>query len=139
MHEVHARRGHQCSIASGCLATLRESALDEKRRFAWKAAVSPRPLSGPIILLVVAPVLHRLPRVHRFTVRVRGQDVDVNRLVGDLEAAGIMVGKFAGEPPEAEHVLAQLDAENAQEAKAHVREALPPEGDYTVDEPVQID
>ena len=50
-----------------------------------------------------------------------------------------MVGKFAGEPPEAEHVLAQLDAENAQEAKAHVREALPPEGDYTVDEPVQID
>jgi hypothetical protein len=78
-------------------------------------------------------------RVHYFTVRIRCQDFDVNRLVGDLGAAGIMVGKFAGEPPEAEHVLAQLDAENAQEAKAHVREALPPEGDYTVDEPVQID
>jgi hypothetical protein len=82
---------------------------------------------------------HRLPRVHHFTVRIRCQDFDVNRLVGDLGAAGIMVGKFAGEPPEAEHVRAQLDAENAQEAKAHVIEALPPEGDYAVDEPVQID
>ena len=75
-----------------------------------------------------------------FTVRIRGQDVDVDRLVGDLGAAGItVVGGFAEEPPEAKHVLARLDAENAQEAKAHVREALPPEGDYAVDEPVQID
>lgn len=77
--------------------------------------------------------------MHHFTVRIRGKDVDVNRLVGDLEAAGITVGKFAEEPSEAEHVLAHLDAENGEEAKAHVREALPPEGDYTVDEPVQID
>ncbi len=77
--------------------------------------------------------------MHRFTVRIRGQDLDVNRLVGDLGAAGITVGKFAEEPPEADHVLVQLDAENAQEAKAHVSEALPPEGDYAVDEPVQID
>jgi hypothetical protein len=77
--------------------------------------------------------------VHRFTVRIRGQDFDVNRLVGDLGAAGITVGKFAEEPPEADHVLMQLDAENAQEAKAHVSEALPPGGDYAVDEPVQID
>jgi hypothetical protein len=36
--------------------------------------------------------------VHHFTVRIRGQDLDVNRLVGDLEAAGITVGKFAEEP-----------------------------------------
>jgi hypothetical protein len=36
-------------------------------------------------------------------------------------------------------LLAHLDAENAQEAKAQVREHLPPEGDYAVDEPVQID
>ena len=77
--------------------------------------------------------------MHRFTVRIRGQDLDVNRLVGDLGAAGITVAKFAEEPPEADHVLVQLDAENAQEAKAHVSEALPPEGDYAVDEPVQID
>ena len=92
-----------------------------------------------MILLVVAPVLHRLPRVHRFTVRIRGQDIDVNRLVGDLEAAGIMVGRFAEEPSEAEHVQVHLDAENAQQAKLHVSEALPPVGDYAVDEPVQID
>ena len=78
--------------------------------------------------------------MHHFTVRIRGQDLDVDRLVGDLGAAGIrVVGGFAQEPPEAEHVLAHLDAENAQEAKAHVREHLPPEGDYAVDEPVQID
>ncbi|MGH3338098.1 MAG: hypothetical protein ACRDPL_04605 [Propionibacteriaceae bacterium] len=76
--------------------------------------------------------------MHHFTVKIRGQDLDVNRLVGDLGAAGITVGKLAEEPPEAEHVLAHLDAENAQEAKAHVSEALP-EGDYAVDEPVQID
>ena len=75
-----------------------------------------------------------------FTVRIRGQDLDVDRLVGDLGAAGItVVGGFAEEPPEAEHVLARLDAENVQEAKAHVREHLPPDGDYAVDEPVQID
>ena len=78
--------------------------------------------------------------MHHFTVRIRGQDVDVDRLVGDLGAAGItVVGGFAEEPPEAKHVLARLDAENAQEAKAHVSEALPPEGDYAVDEPVEID
>lgn len=82
---------------------------------------------------------HTIPRVHQFTVRIRGQDLDVYRLIGDLNAAGITVGKFAEEPPEADHVLAHLDAENAQEAKAHVSEALPPEGDYAVDEPVQID
>ena len=76
--------------------------------------------------------------MHHFTVRIRGQDLDVNRLVGDLEAGGI-TARFAEDPPEAEHVLAHLDAENAQEAKAHVREHLPPEGDYAVDEPVQID
>jgi hypothetical protein len=92
-----------------------------------------------MILLVVAPVLHRLPRVHRFTVRIRGQDLDINRLRGDLEAAGITVGKFAEEPRGAEHVLVHLDAENAEEAKFHVSEALPPVGDYAVDEPVQID
>lgn len=78
-------------------------------------------------------------RVHHFTVRIRGEDVDVNRLVGDLEAAGIMVRTVTEEPPEAEHVLAHLDAENAQQAKARVRDALPPVGDYTVDEPAQID
>ena len=77
--------------------------------------------------------------MNHFTVRIRGQDLDVNRFVGDLEAAGITVGKFAEEPPKAEHVLAHLDAENAQEAKAHVSDALPPECDYAVDEPVQID
>jgi hypothetical protein len=77
--------------------------------------------------------------VLHFTVRIRGEDVDVNRLVGDLEAAGIMVRTVTEESPETEHVLAHLDAENAQEAKAHVREHLPPEGDYTVDEPIQID
>lgn len=77
--------------------------------------------------------------MHRFTVRIRGQDVDVNRLVGDLGAAGIMVGRVAEEPPEAEHVLVHLDAENVQQAKAHVIEHLPPVGDYTVDDPVQID
>ncbi|MGA8804589.1 MAG: hypothetical protein WA701_15305 [Solirubrobacterales bacterium] len=77
--------------------------------------------------------------MNHFTVRIRGQDLDVNRLVGDLGAAGItVVGGFAEEPPQAEHVLAHLDAENAQEAKAHVSEALPPEGDYAVDEPVQV-
>jgi hypothetical protein len=37
--------------------------------------------------------------VHRFTVRIRGQDLDVNRLVGDLGAAGITVGKFAESHP----------------------------------------
>jgi hypothetical protein len=77
--------------------------------------------------------------VHHFTVRIRGQDLDVNRLVGDLEAGGITVARFAEDPPEADQVLAHLDAENAQEAKAQVREHLPPEGDYAVDEPVQID
>ena len=77
--------------------------------------------------------------MHQFTVRIRGQDVDVNRLVGDLEAGGMTVARFAEGPPEAEHVLAHLEAENAQQAKARVREALPPVGDYTVDEPVQID
>ena len=78
--------------------------------------------------------------MHHFAVRIRGQDLDVDRLVGDLGAAGItVVGGFAEEPPEAKHVLARLYAENAQEAKAHVSEALPPEGDYAVDEPVQID
>ena len=77
--------------------------------------------------------------MHHFTVRIRGEDVDVNRLVGDLEAAGITVRTVTEEPPEAEHVLADLDAENAQEAKVRVRDALPPVGDYTVDEPDQID
>jgi hypothetical protein len=78
--------------------------------------------------------------VHHFTVRIRGQNLDVDRLVGDLEAAGITVVRgFAQDPPEGEHVLAHLDAETAQEAKAHVRQALPPVGDYAVDEPVQID
>ena len=77
--------------------------------------------------------------MHHFAVWIRGQDLDVNRLRGDLEAAGITVGKIPEEPPEVEHVLVHLDAENAQEAKFHVSEALPPEGDYTVDEPVQID
>jgi hypothetical protein len=77
--------------------------------------------------------------VHHFRIRIRGQDLDVYRLVGDLQAAGIAVGKFAEEPPEAERVVVHLDAENAQEARAHVREALPPDGDYTVEEPVQID
>ena len=77
--------------------------------------------------------------MHRFTVRIRGQNLDVNRLVGDLEAGGITVAGFAEETPEAKHVLVHLDAENAQQAKAHVREHLPPEGDYTVDEPVRID
>ena len=77
--------------------------------------------------------------MHHFTVTIRGENVDVNRLVGDLEAAGITVRTVAEEQPEAEHVLAHLDAENAQQAKAHVREALPPEGDYAVDEPVEID
>ena len=91
------------------------------------------------MILLVAAVLLRLPRVHRFTVRIRGQDLDINRLRGDLEAAGIMVGKFDEEPPEAEHVLVHLDAESAQEAKFYVRENLPPVGDYAVDEPVQID
>ena len=76
--------------------------------------------------------------MHHFTVRIRGQDLDVNRLVGDLEAGGITVARFA-EDYEADQVLAHLDAENAQEAKAQVREHLAPEGDYTVDEPVQID
>ena len=50
-----------------------------------------------------------------------------------------MVRTVTEEPPEAEHVLAHLDAENAQQAKARVRDALPPVGDYTVDEPAQID
>ena len=77
--------------------------------------------------------------MHHFTVWIRGQDLDVNRLVGELEAAGITVGKFSDEPPAAEHVLVHLDAENAQEAKAHVSEALPPEGAYAVDEPVRVD
>jgi hypothetical protein len=77
--------------------------------------------------------------VHHFTVWIRGQDFDFNRLVGDLEAAGITVGKLPAGPPEVERVLVHLDAENAQEAKAHVREHLPPEGDFAVDEPVQID
>jgi len=77
--------------------------------------------------------------VHHFTVRVRGHDFEVNRLVGDLEAAGITVGTLPAEPPEAKGVLVHLDAENAQEAKAHVREHLPPEGEYALEEPVRID
>jgi hypothetical protein len=76
-----------------------------------------------------------------FTVRIRGKGLNVIDLGPPLEAAGIRLTVAQhGEP--VEWLLAHLDAGDAEAAQIQVREAMEdalPDGDYTVDLPVQTD